>query len=170
MHASTTPSRRSLPPVNYLLAAATPGILAPSGFDRLHAMQGMFALYGLLGVAGRLLYSRNPQRSSAPDARAATALGPSRKIVFKLAALFRLDAFAASAFAWPLLICGTLKIVYDLLLAQFRPVKPSEDIRSARTRRMQWNVSKLRGARSKMRFAIAHSRITGVCAERSRKT
>ncbi|MDE2084022.1 MAG: MFS transporter [Xanthomonadaceae bacterium] len=35
--------------------------------------------------------------------------------------------FAASAFAWPLVICGTLKIVYDLLLAQFRQVKPSEE-------------------------------------------
>ncbi|MHB8447286.1 MAG: MFS transporter [Rudaea sp.] len=76
------------------LAAATPGILAPFGFDRLHAMQGMFALYGLLGVAGRFLYSRIPQRSSAPDARVATALGPSRRIIFKLAALFSLDAFA----------------------------------------------------------------------------
>ena len=36
--------------------------------------------------------------------------------------------FAASAFAWPLLICGTLKIVYDLLLlAQFRHFTPPEE-------------------------------------------
>jgi MFS family permease len=36
--------------------------------------------------------------------------------------------FAASAFAWPLLICGALKIVYDLLLlAQFRHLKPPEE-------------------------------------------
>ena len=36
--------------------------------------------------------------------------------------------FAASAFAWPLLICGTLKIAYDLLLlAQFRHVRPPEE-------------------------------------------
>jgi hypothetical protein len=35
---------------------------------------------------------------------------------------------AASAFAWPLLICGALKIVYDLLLlAQFRHLKPPEE-------------------------------------------
>jgi hypothetical protein len=33
--------------------------------------------------------------------------------------------FAASFRAWPLLICGALKIVYDLLLLmQFRHVKP----------------------------------------------
>jgi MFS family permease len=35
---------------------------------------------------------------------------------------------AVSTFAWPLLICGTLKIVYDfLLLAQFRHLKPPEE-------------------------------------------
>ena len=36
--------------------------------------------------------------------------------------------FAASFQALPLLICGTLKIIYDLLLlAQFRQVKPPEE-------------------------------------------
>jgi hypothetical protein len=36
--------------------------------------------------------------------------------------------FAASYQAWPLLICGTLKIVYDLLLLrQFRHIKPPEE-------------------------------------------
>jgi len=36
--------------------------------------------------------------------------------------------FAASTFARPLLICGALKIVYDLLLlAQFRHVRPPEE-------------------------------------------
>jgi hypothetical protein len=36
--------------------------------------------------------------------------------------------FAASYRAWPLLICGVLKIVYDLLLLlQFRRVKPPEE-------------------------------------------
>lgn len=38
--------------------------------------------------------------------------------------------FTASAFAWPLLICGALKIVYDLLvLAQFRHLTPPEERR-----------------------------------------
>ena len=36
--------------------------------------------------------------------------------------------FAASFRAWPLVICGTLKIAYDLLLlAQFRHLKPPEE-------------------------------------------
>jgi hypothetical protein len=36
--------------------------------------------------------------------------------------------FAASYHAWPLLICGGLKIAYDLLLLrQFRHVKPPEE-------------------------------------------
>ncbi|MER9477787.1 MFS transporter, partial [Mesorhizobium sp. M0520] len=36
--------------------------------------------------------------------------------------------FAASFRAWPLLICGTLKIIYDLLLLmQFQNVKPPEE-------------------------------------------
>ena len=36
--------------------------------------------------------------------------------------------FSASLQAWPLVICGTLKIVYDLLLLiQFRHVKPPEE-------------------------------------------
>jgi MFS family permease len=33
-----------------------------------------------------------------------------------------------SSFGWPLVICGALKIVYDLLLlAMFRRVKPPEE-------------------------------------------
>jgi hypothetical protein len=36
--------------------------------------------------------------------------------------------FAASPLAWPLIACGALKIVYDLLLLQqFRHVKPPEE-------------------------------------------
>jgi hypothetical protein len=36
---------------------------------------------------------------------------------------------AASGFGWPLLLCGSLKIVYDLLLlAMSRKVRPSEEI------------------------------------------
>ena len=36
--------------------------------------------------------------------------------------------FAATLRAWPLVICGVLKIAYDLLLLiQFRHVKPPEE-------------------------------------------
>ena len=42
--------------------------------------------------------------------------------------------FAASFQVLPLLICGTLKIVYDLLLlVQFRHVKPPEELRRPRS-------------------------------------
>ncbi|HKT42453.1 MAG TPA: MFS transporter [Rhodanobacteraceae bacterium] len=76
------------------LAAGAPGLLVTLGLDRLTALQGMFVLYALLGVAGRVLYARLPKRIIAPDAQPAPALGPSRGIVLKLAALFSLDAFA----------------------------------------------------------------------------
>lgn len=76
------------------LAAATPGLIVTRGVGQLTAMQGMFVLYGLLGVAGRMLYSFIPQRHFAPEPVATAALGPSRKIVLRLAALFSLDAFA----------------------------------------------------------------------------
>jgi MFS family permease len=76
------------------LIAGTPELIASVGLDRLTAMRWMFVLYALLGVAGRLLYARLPQRSVAAGAKPAAALGPSRGIVFRLAALFSLDAFA----------------------------------------------------------------------------
>jgi MFS family permease len=76
------------------LAAAAPDIVAPLGLDRLTAIKLMFVLYAVLGLAGGLLYSLIPRRQSLPDAAATAALGPSRGIVLKLAALFSLDAFA----------------------------------------------------------------------------
>ena len=57
----------------------------------------MFVLYALLGVAGGFLYARirparDTRRRAAKPRR--SALGPSRRIVYKLAALFSIDAFA----------------------------------------------------------------------------
>lgn len=75
------------------LAAAVPDLLASVGLDRLGGIRAMFVLYALLGLLGGLLYARIPRRP-ALDTGAAAALGPSRHIVFKLAALFSLDAFA----------------------------------------------------------------------------
>lgn len=74
------------------LAAGAPEIVGAE-LDRLTAIRLMFVLYALLGLAGGLLYARIPRRPPARDAEAA-ALGPSRRIVLKLAALFSLDAFA----------------------------------------------------------------------------
>ena len=76
------------------LAAAAPDYLAFAGLSHLAAVKAMFVLYALLGVAGSLLYARIPQRPPSIDGRKTRALGPSRHIVYKLAALFSLDAFA----------------------------------------------------------------------------
>jgi MFS family permease len=76
------------------LVAGIPEIVAPLGLDRLSAMRGMFVLYGLLGLAGRFLYTRLPEWKIPANTAPSAALGPSRAIVVRLAALFSLDAFA----------------------------------------------------------------------------
>jgi MFS family permease len=76
------------------LAAATPDLLAPLGLDQLGGIKVMFVLYAVLGLAGGLLYARIPQRPPSTASGVSAALGPSRAIVYKLAALFSLDAFA----------------------------------------------------------------------------
>ena len=88
------------------LAAATPDLLMPVGLDQLAGIKAMFVLYALLGLLGGFLYSRIPQRPAARDSHIAGALGPSRKIVFKLAALFCLDAFAGGFVVQSLLAFG----------------------------------------------------------------
>jgi MFS family permease len=76
------------------LASALPAWLADQhGFDRLTALRAMFLLYALIGVVVAALYHR------AEEARPASEpppqpLGPSRSIVWRLAALFSVDAFA----------------------------------------------------------------------------
>ncbi|MBY5358718.1 MFS transporter [Rhizobium leguminosarum] len=76
------------------LAAALPEFITPFGLTQLTAIKLMFVLYAVVGVVGGLFYARIPPRPvSHADAKPA-ALGPSRAIVLKLAALFSLDAFA----------------------------------------------------------------------------
>jgi MFS family permease len=76
------------------LAAASPQYLSTAGLEQLTAIKAMFVLYALLGVAGCLLYARVPRRPPLEGKVPTGALGPSRRIVYKLAALFSLDAFA----------------------------------------------------------------------------
>jgi MFS family permease len=76
------------------LAAGVPELLTallPVGL--LRAVQAMFALYALLGLASYFLYRRLPAPVMPRRAAAAAPLGPSRRIVLTLAALFGLDAF-----------------------------------------------------------------------------
>jgi MFS family permease len=76
------------------LAVGGPEVLEATGWDRLSALQAMFVLYALLGLAGGLLYRLIPKAAAAADERARFALGPSKRIVYRLAALFSVDAFA----------------------------------------------------------------------------
>jgi len=76
------------------LAAGAPDLLVSSHLSRIGALQVMFYLYAALGLIGAYFYSRLPRAEVKETAHQATALGPSRRTVYKLAALFSLDAFA----------------------------------------------------------------------------
>ena len=75
------------------LAAAAPDFLALAGIGTVSALKLMFYAYAVLGVLSALLYRRLPHtQMDAP--RVSAMLGPSRGVVYKLSALFSLDAFA----------------------------------------------------------------------------
>ena len=76
------------------LAAGSPDILATMGVSRLAALKGMFVAYAVLGLAGGFLYARVPADTTPVEGKPAAALGPSRGIVYRMAALFSIDAFA----------------------------------------------------------------------------
>ncbi|SEP36944.1 MFS transporter [Nitrosovibrio sp. Nv6] len=76
------------------LAAGIPAWLVPwSGLSLIDGLRAMFVLYGLLGGSVWLLYRTLPAFEIHP-APLPQPLGPSRSIVFKLAMLFSIDAFA----------------------------------------------------------------------------
>ncbi len=76
------------------LAAAIPEqIAAVTDLSRLDTLRLMFALYGGVGCAVWLLYRQLPEPQ--PEERQPPApLGPSRPVVWRLAALFSVDSFA----------------------------------------------------------------------------
>ena len=76
------------------LAAALPEGLTAAGLTEIGALRLMFYGYATLGLLAAFLYSRLPRDHMRAATRPRQALGPSRKIVYKLAALFSLDAFA----------------------------------------------------------------------------
>ena len=75
------------------LAAASPDFLARVGVGRLDAFRLMFYAYAVLGLGCALLYRMLPH-ARMTEAAPHAPLGPSRGVVYKLAALFSLDAFA----------------------------------------------------------------------------
>src|SRR5207302_9200640 len=62
-------------------------------FGWIAAFQAMFYAYAAIGVLAAFLYRQLPH-ASAKREETSTPLGPSRAVVYKLAALFSLDAFA----------------------------------------------------------------------------
>jgi MFS family permease len=75
------------------LAAALPDFIVLADFDRVSAFKIMFYAYAALGLLSAALYRRLPHVRM-DEARPSAPLGPSRGVVYKLAALFSLDAFA----------------------------------------------------------------------------
>ncbi len=75
------------------LAAAAPDFLVLTGIDKVGAFKLMFYAYAALGVLSAVLYRRLPH-AHMDQPRVSAPLGLSRGVVYKLAALFSLDAFA----------------------------------------------------------------------------
>jgi MFS family permease len=76
------------------LAAGLPQLLHDHlSVSFLTALQAMFALYTVLGLLTYLLYRRLPATLDKRGASTSSALGPSKRLVFTLAALFSLDSF-----------------------------------------------------------------------------
>lgn len=75
------------------LAAGLPEWLAATGWSMLDALRAMFVMYGAVGVAVWFLYRRLPNPRT-EEHKPAAPLGPSRGIVWRLAALFSIDSFA----------------------------------------------------------------------------
>jgi MFS family permease len=77
------------------LAASLPSLLsAPLGVSERAALQAMFVLYALLASIAAWIYAGLPRSTAAERRERAQPLGPSRRHVVLLAALFSVDAFA----------------------------------------------------------------------------
>jgi MFS family permease len=98
------------------LCAASPQWLAALGIGTLDAIKLMFLAYAALGVLGGLAYRRIPSRPAAAHTTRAAPLGPSRGIVYRLAALFSIDSFAGGFVVQSLLALWLFQR-FDLSLA-----------------------------------------------------
>ncbi|MBL6614196.1 MAG: MFS transporter [Reyranella sp.] len=77
------------------LLAAVPGLMVGWWSVSMPiVMQGMFLLYAAIGLVSGLIYRRIAEPPPAHDGPRTAPLGPSRGIVYRLAALFSIDAFS----------------------------------------------------------------------------
>ena len=98
------------------LMAAAPDLLAHLSVEKITALQLMFYLYAMLGLVSAALYMYLPRENKQQGTSPAPALGRSRSIVYKLAALFSLDSFAGGFTVQSLLALWLFKY-FDLSLA-----------------------------------------------------
>jgi MFS family permease len=85
------------------LAATVPDIFVAGGRTEIGALRIMFYGYAAFGLLSASLYTRVPH-SRAERQAAHAPLGPSKRTVYKLAALFSIDAFAGGFVAQSLLV------------------------------------------------------------------
>jgi MFS family permease len=90
------------------LAAGMTDILVARGLGNIAAFRLMFYLYAVLGLMAAAVYQRLP-RTPAEPSRPVAPLGPSRHVVYKLAALFSVDAFAGGFIVQSLLALWLFK-------------------------------------------------------------
>jgi MFS family permease len=96
------------------LTAAVPGLLAQWGVLELKAaVQVMFAAYGLMAFVVLAIYRRLAIGGAHGDESRGAPLGPSRRVVYRLAALFSLDGFGGG-FAVNSLLALWLFLRFDL--------------------------------------------------------
>lgn len=76
------------------LAAAMPQLLTRFGFTEISSLKALFYFYALLGLVAALLYRRLPRGHAVAAPAPKGSLSNSRGIIFRLAGLFSLDAFA----------------------------------------------------------------------------
>ena len=86
-----------------LLASATD--LAPAwfGISALDAMRFLFVLYAAIGLTAGAIYRGVSEPLRAPGEKPQAPLGPSRAIVYRLTALFAVDAFGGGFFVQSIL-------------------------------------------------------------------
>jgi MFS family permease len=96
------------------LASSLPDALVAAGMTELGALRLMFYAYAALGLVGAALYRRLPHARAEPQHPA--PLGPSRGTVYRLAALFSVDAFAGGFVPQSLLVLWLIER-FDLSLS-----------------------------------------------------
>jgi MFS family permease len=86
------------------LLAALPDLAAPAfGITPLVAMQALFVLYAIIGLIAAAVYRGIQEPAHHATGPQVQPLGPSRGIVYRLAALFSIDAFAGGLLVQSLL-------------------------------------------------------------------